>query len=89
LEFTRCAPVALARPRASSPSLRSSLASPITSAHVFAMSDFFAPWITDPDPPEEPMSPAASAAFAQAVAEAYPELIDHTHDGPIFRPARA
>jgi hypothetical protein len=32
--------------------------------------DLFAPWITDPDAPEEPMTSAAASAAAKALAQA-------------------
>ena len=60
------------------------LASAIPAAHVFTMSDLFAPWITDPDPPEDPMSSADAARAAKALAAAYPDLIDRSLDGPIY-----
>jgi hypothetical protein len=43
----------------------------------------FAPWITDPDPLETPMSSEAAARAAKALAEAFPDLVDRSMDGPI------
>lgn len=44
----------------------------------------FAPWISDPDDPNECyLTPEQSEAAARNVAKAYPELIDHSLDGPI------
>jgi hypothetical protein len=39
------------------------------------MDDFFAPWIDDPDPPDDIMTPAESAAAAAAIARMFPELV--------------
>ena len=48
------------------------------------MDDFWCPWISDPDDPNDNiMSPEECEAAAQRVAEMYPELIDHSLDGPI------
>jgi hypothetical protein len=40
------------------------------------MEDFFAPWITDPDPPDVvDMTAEESAAAASAIARMFPELV--------------
>jgi hypothetical protein len=45
---------------------------------------YFAPWISDPDPPDETMMTSEESAAAAARAAArYPELIDHSMDGPL------
>ena len=43
----------------------------------------FAPWISDPDFPEDIPTPADPSAAAAAVFAAHPELVDKSMDGPL------
>jgi hypothetical protein len=44
--------------------------------------DQWAPWLTDPDDPED--IPTASASAAKNVFATHPELVDKSKDGPHF-----
>jgi hypothetical protein len=43
----------------------------------------FAPWISDPDDPNESYLTVTPEQFAKNAAKRHPELIDHSLDGPI------
>jgi hypothetical protein len=47
------------------------------------MADQFAPWLEDPDDPADIPTPADPGAAAKAIFAMFPELIDHSNDGPI------
>lgn len=47
------------------------------------MTEQWAPWITDPDFPEDVPTPADPHAAATAVFAAHPELVDKSNDGPL------
>jgi hypothetical protein len=52
--------------------------------------DFFGPHITDPDDPADMpmMTDEEATRFSENVAAAFPELIDHSLDGPLKLPPR-
>lgn len=52
------------------------------------MTDLFYPWLTDPDDPADIPIPADPAAAAKAIFAMFPELVDHSNDGPLARAKR-
>jgi hypothetical protein len=49
------------------------------------VTEFWAPWITDPDDPTGGLMTAdETMAAAEMIATMYPELIDHSLDGPVL-----
>ena len=52
---------------------------------VSVVTEFWAPWITDPDDPNVGLMTVDEALAAAAmIATMYPELIDHSLDGPVL-----
>lgn len=47
------------------------------------MKEQFAPWISDPDFPEDVPTPTDMDAAAAAVFAAHPDLVDKSKDGPL------